>query len=287
MSSDDDLDAPASSEFYLDQALEVLERALRLVDTEARPDLHGVVLHDMAEVYEATGRASEAVDLYRRSAEAKRRRCQPSDLLVTLLVLASRLIDRAEFEEARAVTEEAAELIAAPGDGMSPSHRAGRAFDLGVLYDRLGDAGEPGAHRKALDAFELALSLYDGVLEPQECAAALREIGRLQLVLGRGEAAVASLTEAVRYFEQDGDRDGQVVVLIDLCRLYQRLAERSASRTVVPEPRVPEDDAPAEQTVQGDAAAAATSGPVERTDDVDEAAVLAPPGLARSGEAAS
>ncbi|WP_018331369.1 tetratricopeptide repeat protein [Actinomycetospora chiangmaiensis] len=251
MSSTDAPDTTPSSEFYLDLALRTVERARELADADERPDLYGVILHDMAELYEATGRESEAVDLYRRSAAAKRRRSATADLLVTLQTLASRLIDRAQFDEARAVTEEAAELIGRSGD-MSPATRAGRAFSLGVLYDRLGDSGEEGAHRKALEAFELSLSLYDGDTEPAACANALREVGRLQLLLGHEQDAVESLSEAVQFYEHDGDRDGQVVVLIDLGRLYQRLAEQSASRTLVPAPRVPADDVPPEPPAEGD-----------------------------------
>ena len=234
---------PASSEFYLDQALVAFERARELTDPDERPDLHGVVLHDIAEVYEATGRTVEAVEMYRRSAEAKRRGASSRDLLITLLTLASRLVDRAEFDEARTVTDEAADVLARPDGDMSPSYRAGRAYSLGILYERLGDAGEPGAHRAALEAFEWSLSLYDRDLEPGDCAGTLRALSRMQIVLGRDQDAATSLTEAIRYFELDGDRQGQAVVLIDLGRLYYRLAESSASRAVVPEPRAPEADA--------------------------------------------
>ena len=233
----------ASAEFYLDQALAAFEAARDLTDTtDERPDLHGVVLHDIAEVYEATGRTAEALDLFRRSAQAKRRGSRPSDLLFTLLTLASRLIDSAEFDEARTVTEEAADLLARPRAEMSPSLRAGRAYSLGTLYDRLGDAGEPGAHRLALETFEWSLSLYDGDVDPGACGNVLREIGRLQHLLGREHDATASLTRAVRYYERDGDRVGQVVVLIDLGRMYQLLAESSTSRTVVPPPQGPESE---------------------------------------------
>ena len=69
----------------------------------------------------------------------------------------------------------------------------------------------------------------------------------MQSVLGRDQDAATSLTEAVRYFERDGDRQGQAVVLIDLGRLYYRLAESSASRALVPEPR-PVDGEPADET---------------------------------------
>ena len=235
---------PASSEFYLDQALVAFERARELTDPEERPDLHGVILHDIADVYEATGRTAEAVEMYRRSAEVKRRGSSPRDLLITLLTLASRLIDGLEFDEARTVTEEAADVLSRPDTEMGPSFRASRAYTLGSLYERLGDTGEPGAHRLALEAYEWSLSLYDRDLEPGACAGTLRARARMQSVLGRAQDAATSLTEAVRYFECDGDRQAQAVVLIDLGRLYHRLAEDSASRAVVSEPR-PADGVPA------------------------------------------
>lgn len=232
--------APASPEFYLDQALAAFERARVLTDPDESPATYGVVLHDMALVHESSGRLGEAVDLYRRSAAAKRRGSAPDDLQFTLSCFATCLLHAGEVDEAHEVADESAAVLGGPGIDLVRAVRAERVFDLGLLYERLGDRGAVGAHRQALETFEWALSLLDEQATPGSCGVVLRATARLQALLGHLEDATTSLTEALRFAELDDDTSLRVSVLIDLGRAYQRLADQALVPPVVPEPRAPE-----------------------------------------------
>ncbi|MFC5138500.1 hypothetical protein ACFPK1_09685 [Actinomycetospora rhizophila] len=236
----------ASPEFYLDQALAAFERARELTDVDEHPATYGVVLHDIALVHESSGRVSEAADLYRRSAAAKRIGSAPDDLQITLSALATCLIDAGEVGEAHTVADEALELLGRPGLDLDRSRRADRAYRLGLLYERLGEHGARGADRQALETFEWALSLLDEQASPGYCGRILRAVARMQVLLGRVHDASASLTEAVRFLERDGDAMVLVSGLIDLGRVYQRLADESMVPPVVPAPRAPEPATDAE-----------------------------------------
>ncbi|GAA4913083.1 hypothetical protein EV188_110196 [Actinomycetospora succinea] len=112
-----------------------------------------------------------------------------------------------------------------------------------MLYERLGDHGAVGAYRQAQEAFEWALSLVDATAHPGQCGRLLRAAGRMQVLLGRTAEAATSLTEAVGYLERDDDERALAAGLIDLGRVYQRLADEALVAPVVPAPREPEGGA--------------------------------------------
>ncbi|MEJ2859928.1 hypothetical protein [Actinomycetospora flava] len=252
----------ASPEFYLDQALAAFERALALTDADERPVTYGVLLHDIAQVHESSGRVLEAADLYRRSAAAKRTGAAPEDLQITLTSLAKCLLRAGEIEEAHVVADEAAELLSRPGMDLSRSRRADRVYRLGLLYEQLGDQGAVGAYRQALETFEWALTLIDEQARPGTCGGVLRAAARMQVLLGRVQDAAVSLTEAVRFLDRHGDPVAQVSGLIDLGRVYQRLADDSAAAPAIPAPRAPEASDPG--------AASDTAAPTEADDEGTE-----------------
>ena len=172
-----------------DHAWHAFERGLPLL--ASRPDEHGVVLHDLADLRRDENRLAEAVGLYQRAAERKREAVPATpDLAVTLMELGRALRKLGRFEEARtAFEQQLAELAARPerdpqGEGLA-LHALGNVWRDERRWE------------DAIGSYERALS--------RKREAGDRDLGSVALTLlelGRAYAAHEDLDQALATFAE-------------------------------------------------------------------------------------
>jgi len=154
-----------------EQATSAYKERLELLRSLPRPDpqAEGVTLHDMADVLWAQERREEAVELYRRAAECKRKAGEnPRDLGITLSSLGNALEQLEKYEDARGAYEERLEILKSLPE-RDPEAEGITLQDLGDVHramDQLDEAAARYRHaaeiRRELDprGAKLAYSLF-------------------------------------------------------------------------------------------------------------------------------
>jgi tetratricopeptide (TPR) repeat protein len=165
------------------EALEAYQQALELLDVEQEPQFYGVVLHDIADVYQAQGQLGQALEYYQRAAEAKKRGNNPGSLVSTLRALADVQVELEQETKALQVLESCLDLLRGLPAPEKPRQLAGVLVSLGQIYLA---QEQPEA---ALPYLEEARSLMreEGVATPEEVLSVLALLTTVYRTLRREE----------------------------------------------------------------------------------------------------
>jgi len=238
----------------LDRALTAFQEALQLIDPAVQPGLYGVVLHDIADAHKVKGDLQKAAESYRNSVSHKLRADNPGDLTTTLLVFGDFLIDCDELVEARAILDQARQVLTAEvGNEEGRALRAARIHNLGQSYERLGNQDQEGAYAEAMSAYKQALELVDADSDPSSYGTVLCDIGDVHAAEGRPLEAAALYEDGIKYLTRANVSSRALArVKIDLGRIYLRVAkleregsienEKDPRATHLTEPEVPAAD---------------------------------------------
>jgi tetratricopeptide (TPR) repeat protein len=192
-------------------ALALTERALALAG-EQYPRERLQALNNMAQVYNATGRPSEALALYEQALPIMREAGDRAGEAATLNNMGGVYQATGRPSEALVLYEQALPLIREVGD------RAGEAATLnnmGGVYDATGRPSE------ALALYEQALPIRREVGDRAGEATTLHNMGAVYRATGRPSEALALYEQALPIRREVGDRTGEAATLNNMGMVYR------------------------------------------------------------------
>lgn len=214
---------------WTEPVLACFTEALELTDGESEPGFYGVILHDVADTYRLADDLPTALTYYRQSAEYKERGGTPGDLATTRIALVDCLVEVGQCPEARIVLDQTtADLELIPD-----AERAFYLHEAGLSYEALGKHGMRDAYAAALTAYQKARALLDPAADPGGFARVLRDIGDVQVALGRLDEAEKSYGDAIEMTRNRPGTDRSLAsMLVTLGRLRRQLLSTPGGQPV-------------------------------------------------------
>ena len=201
---------PAAS--WTEPVLACFTEALELTDGDSEPGLYGVILHDIAYTHQLADDLPTALRYYRHAVEYKERGSSPGDLATTRIAFSDCLVRVGQYPKARVVLDQTM-----PGLELVPAEeRAAYLHDAGQSYETLGRQGMQDAYTAALAAYQEARELLDPAADPGGYATVLRDMGDVQVALGRLAEAERSYTDATEQMRKRPDAKRSLASILDL-----------------------------------------------------------------------
>ena len=186
----------------IEQALELLDKAARILDADRAPVEHGRILTAAANCHRAAGRADRALELFERAAELTAPRAPAAEHAATLINLGLAHCEAGRPEPAINALDHAVELMTGERGKSSPDDEAGRLVGAALINRAQArqSLGRDEDLRAALDDYRSAMAALPA--SSLQAGMAAHGMGAAVLEMCRRGVSGWSADDAVDAFEQ-------------------------------------------------------------------------------------
>ena len=186
----------------IDQALELLDKAARVLSADRAPVEHGRILTAAANCHRAAGRADRALELFERAAELTAPRAPAAEHAAALINLGLAHCEAGRPEPAIEALDHAVELMTGGRGESSPDDEAGRLLGAALINRAQArqSLGRDEDLRAALDDYRSAMATLPA--SSLQVGMAAHGMGAAVLELCRRGVSGWSADDAVDAFEQ-------------------------------------------------------------------------------------
>ena len=186
----------------IDQALEMLDKAARILTADRAPVEHGRILTAAANCHRAGGRADRALELFERAADLIAPRAPAVEHAAALINLGLAHCEAGHPEPAIKALDHAVELMAGGRDESGPDDESGRLLGAALINRAQArqSLGRDEDMRVALDDYRSAMAALPS--SSLQAGMAAHGLGAAVLELCRRGASGSTPEEAVGAFEQ-------------------------------------------------------------------------------------
>jgi tetratricopeptide (TPR) repeat protein len=212
-------------------------------DWRPEPVVAGRVSIELGDIRNALGQKGEALQEYRRALACFRQAAEPAGTVEALNNLGAMHQTLQEYQPAREAYQEALSICAqAPHtllqQGTTLNNLGRLAYVQGERARRSGNTGQARHFfGEALSCYEQARASYQAAGLVGEETIALNNLGDACCALGESERARTLYWQALRRFQEQGDRRGEGLSLNNLGQLYHGLAARQEAPVYLAEER--------------------------------------------------